>query len=987
MLARVFVHLLGNLASGPFKYVGLGIRIKVCVRLLVVMKSSKVPRAEKLLRVGLYDLERTLGKGNFAIVKLGVHKLTKTKVAVKIVNKCELDDENLGKISREIDIMRHLSHKNIVHLYQVMESDSFMYIITEFAANGEIFDWLVSNKKMPENQAAKTFSQILNAVNYCHLKNVVHRDLKAENLLLDHDGNIKLADFGFSNYYTPGGPLSTWCGSPPYAAPELFEGKQYDGPKADIWSLGVILYVLVSGSLPFDGQTLQDLRSRVVSCQYRIPFFLSQECEHLIRGLLVMDPSRRLSLDQISKHKWLVGRLDAGVYQLLREEISSGGGHVPAPYNEFFMDRVVTLGGQDVTIEQVQDSVVENKCDDLSAMYHMLVYNHSLLDRDKLHFSREAPIMSPTGYAEVDQESLTEVYTEVETQYNRVHQARAGRRHTLGPAIHGMPLIQSPTFSHHPNKDILPQTNLPQNLPLVSNKPFTDFSVKNQDLLRAPPALLMPNGMPMGRRASDCGVYASLVIPIMGMDDALSRSKEAEDSDSRKSEEMTLDPNFYNLSEVAIMNFDPETSVQYLARDSGVKRHPVGHGGGQGGSTSHSPDSPRKRRTGLMTVMEKPPEIPHDVVSEVETRMNNQRAVSPGPYLQFPDGGNTFPPHSPLSPISPIPLTSPSHFPSRRGRQSCSRVSSLKEPHSLYLSNERYSPVRRLSEGNPLTRSGTINQPLSIPSSCEQSPCEIRALQEEYRQLNQETRLSIDSASSGYHSPQYLCPPTPPVSLIPLPGQSSLRRSSESNVIIQETQDPNRPFASSTTVNDPTDRMAAMYEEMYSTKDHASRRSSYPNSPSHTSTSSREKHSLTQHLQKLCLQQRITEAANEPTGLGIMFKGSITQGVPSLAATTPTATPGLTPISTPKHIVKPPSITSMKTPDRLNSQSFDEAFSKQMSLSLWGNNYSPSNFSGPDDYLQLPLDQCLGQNPEISVTNVMGDEIKVVLSEPMDESI
>jgi len=977
MLARLLVHLLRNIASGPSKSWGLKIRIKICVRIQSVteMKSSKVPRAEKLLRVGLYDLERTLGKGNFAIVKLGVHKLTKTKVAVKIVNKCELDDENLGKISREIDIMRHLSHKNIIHLYQVMESDSFMYIITEFAANGEIFDWLVSNKKMSENQAAKTFSQILNAVNYCHMKNVVHRDLKAENLLLDHDGNIKLADFGFSNYFTPGGPLSTWCGSPPYAAPELFEGKQYDGPKADIWSLGVILYVLVSGSLPFDGQTLQDLRSRVVSCQYRIPFFLSQECEHLIRGLLVMEPSRRLSLDQISRHKWLVGCLEAGVYQLLGEEMRSGGGITPAPYNEFFMDRVVALGGPGVTIEQVQESVVENKCDDLSAMYHMLVYNNSLLDRDKLYYSREGPLLSPTGYAEVDHESVTEVYTEVETQYNKVHQARSGRRHTLGPANHGMPLLQSPTFSH-PNKDILPQTNLPQNLPLVSNKPFTDFSVKNQDLLRAPPGLLMPNGIPMGRRASDCGVYSSLAIP--GMEESLSRFKEAEDSDPRKSDEITMDPNFYNLSEVSMLNFDQDASVQYLGREN-AKRHPVGHG--QTGSTSHSPDSPRKRRTGLMTVMEKPPEIPHEVVSEVETRMNNQRAVSPGPYLQFPtqEGGNSFPP------LSPIPLTSPSHFPSRRGRQSCSRVSSLKEPHSLYLSNERYSPVRRLSEGNPLTRSGTINQPLSIPSSCEQSPCEIRALQDEYRQLNQETRLSIDSASSGYHSPQYLCPPTPPVSMIPLPGQPSFRRSSESNVIIQETQDPNRPFASSTTVNDPTDLMAAMYEEMYSTKDHV-RRSSYPNSPSHTSAS-REKHSLTQHLQKLCLQQRITEAANETTSLGIMFKGSITQGVPSLAATTPTATPGLTPISTPKHIVKPPSITSLKTPDRLNSQSFDEAFSKQMSLSLWGSNYSPSNFSGTDEYFQMPIDPGLVQNPEISVTNVMGDEIKVVLSEPMDESI
>ena len=240
------------------------------------INSSKVPRAEKLLRVGLKDLKKMLDKGNFAVIKLGVHRLTETKVAVKIVTKLELDDDNLNKISREIDIMRRLSHKNIIKLYQVMESDTFIYIITEFAANGEIFDWLVANKKMSEHQAAKTFSQIVNAVNYCHQHRVVHRDLKAENLLLDAEGNIKLADFGFSNYFQPGDPLSTWCGSPPYAAPELFEGRQYDGPKADIWSLGVILYVLVSGSLPFDGHTLQDLRSRIVSCQYCIPFYLSR---------------------------------------------------------------------------------------------------------------------------------------------------------------------------------------------------------------------------------------------------------------------------------------------------------------------------------------------------------------------------------------------------------------------------------------------------------------------------------------------------------------------------------------------------------------------------------------------------------------------------------------------------------------------------------------------------------------------------------------
>ena len=135
------------------------------------------------------------------MVRLGTHRLTKTHVAVKIVDKNELDAENLEKISREIEILRRLSHRHITQLYQVMETSAFIYIVTEYAANGEIFDFLVNNGRMSEPAAAVKFSQILSAVNYIHSVGVVHRDLKAENLLLDRDFNIKLADFGFSNYY------------------------------------------------------------------------------------------------------------------------------------------------------------------------------------------------------------------------------------------------------------------------------------------------------------------------------------------------------------------------------------------------------------------------------------------------------------------------------------------------------------------------------------------------------------------------------------------------------------------------------------------------------------------------------------------------------------------------------------------------------------------------------------------------------------------
>ena len=203
------------------------------------------------------------------------------------------------------------------------------------------------------------------------------------------------------------------------------------------------------------------------------------------------------------------------------------------------------------------------------------------------------------------------------------------------------------------------------------------------------------------------------------------------------------------------------------------------------------------------------------------------------------------------------------------GKQTCSRVNSLKEPYSLHLPAERYSPVRRLSEGMPLSNP----QPLSsLPSSTEQSPCEIRALQEEYRQLNNEARLSTDSTtpSSGCHSPQYLQPPTPPVSL---PHLS--RRCSESNV------HPGESWSSAPT--EEQDLMAAMYEEMYSvppTEGNSSRRFSYPNSPSHSASRpalGREKHSLTAHLQQLSLQHQLAEAGG--IGSNTRFKGSITQGI------------------------------------------------------------------------------------------------------------
>ncbi|ALC42693.1 par-1 [Drosophila busckii] len=255
--------------------------------------------------IGKYKLIKTIGKGNFAKVKLAKHLPTGKEVAIKIIDKTQLNPGSLQKLFREVRIMKMLDHPNIVKLFQVIETEKTLYLIMEYASGGEVFDYLVLHGRMKEKEARVKFRQIVSAVQYCHQKRIIHRDLKAENLLLDSELNIKIADFGFSNEFTPGSKLDTFCGSPPYAAPELFQGKKYDGPEVDVWSLGVILYTLVSGSLPFDGSTLRELRERVLRGKYRIPFYMSTDCENLLRKFLVLNPAKRASLETIMSDKWM----------------------------------------------------------------------------------------------------------------------------------------------------------------------------------------------------------------------------------------------------------------------------------------------------------------------------------------------------------------------------------------------------------------------------------------------------------------------------------------------------------------------------------------------------------------------------------------------------------------------------------------------------------------------------------------------------------
>ncbi|XP_055369912.1 MAP/microtubule affinity-regulating kinase 4 isoform X2 [Betta splendens] len=312
--------------------------------------------------IGNYRLLKTIGKGNFAKVKLARHILTGREVAIKIIDKTQLNPTSLQKLFREVRIMKTLKHPNIVQLFEVIETEKTLYLIMEYASGGEVFDYLVAHGRMKEKEARAKFRQIVSAVHYCHKKNIVHRDLKAENLLLDADANIKIADFGFSNEFTAGNKLDTFCGSPPYAAPELFQGKKYDGPEVDIWSLGVILYTLVSGSLPFDGQNLKELRERVLRGKYRVPFYMSTDCEGILRRFLVLNPAKRCSLEQIMKDKWINVGYEADELKPHTEP------------QEDFSDtgRVEVMVGMGFSRDEVRDSLVSQKYNEVMATYLLL---------------------------------------------------------------------------------------------------------------------------------------------------------------------------------------------------------------------------------------------------------------------------------------------------------------------------------------------------------------------------------------------------------------------------------------------------------------------------------------------------------------------------------------------------------------------------------------------------------------------------------------
>ena len=259
--------------------------------------------------LGDYIIKKTIGKGTFSKVKLGVHKETKQKVAIKILEKSAIvEKDDLERIIREMTILNQIDHINVIKVYDIYESEDNYLIIMEYCEGGELFNYIVKNQKLSEEETSFFFYQIINGVEYLHSKNIVHRDLKPENLLLCEGNILKIIDFGLSNFYN-GNYLSTPCGSPCYASPEMVSGNKYNGFNIDIWAIGIILFAMLCGYLPFEDDDNDILFQKILECKLHYPSHLSPLAKDIMKKILVTNPEKRIKIPQIKKHKfYLMGK-------------------------------------------------------------------------------------------------------------------------------------------------------------------------------------------------------------------------------------------------------------------------------------------------------------------------------------------------------------------------------------------------------------------------------------------------------------------------------------------------------------------------------------------------------------------------------------------------------------------------------------------------------------------------------------------------------
>ena len=369
-----------------------------------------------------FKIEKTIGEGTFGKVKIGIHIPTGEKVAIKILEKDKIqDNEDLERITREIKYLKILKHPNIIQIFQIIEDKKNYYLIMEFAKCGELFTHIVNNKRLSETEAAIFYTQLIKGLSFIHKHNIVHRDIKPENLLLKENNILTIIDFGLSNQYQPGGLLLTPCGSPCYAAPEMILGRYYSGLMVDIWSSGIVLYAMVCGYLPFEDKNNDKLYKKILSGHFEIPDRLSPNCKDLITKILKVNPKKRIKLEEIMKHPFLKNGMEW--YNNIFSEYFSktvGVDEREIEINNEIVEKMVNEMGYSNANNNIVNNILNNKHNNITTTYYLLL---NKLNQTRINEEKKRSIIENDSVSKDEEEQEESENKEIDMDKDAISQS------------------------------------------------------------------------------------------------------------------------------------------------------------------------------------------------------------------------------------------------------------------------------------------------------------------------------------------------------------------------------------------------------------------------------------------------------------------------------------------------------------------------------------------------------------------------------------